>query len=269
MAMSEPQYRNDDEYRHEVTSRDRMRSDAIGLVEISSQCSLLDDRPHLVEDVELVAPGARFSRNPEIQIDIDDRISGSVSPKNDTRHFLTVVIAAALVTLAGLGWIAGSTLNFFEASTAPVPGIQVAPLSSISNPAKPDRAEIKNAPSNLIATATPAATESIGNLLKMESVRSVNSVRPPKTKQNTTSRVTIITERSEIPRTPVPETKPTTIEGWSVRDANHSTAVLEGPTGVWKATRGDTVPGVGRIDSIVRWGNRWIVATSRGLISTP
>jgi hypothetical protein len=29
------------------------------------------------------------------------------------------------------------------------------------------------------------------------------------------------------------------------------------------------VPGVGKVDSIVRWGNRWIVATTRGLISTP
>jgi hypothetical protein len=29
------------------------------------------------------------------------------------------------------------------------------------------------------------------------------------------------------------------------------------------------VPGLGKIDSIVRWGNRWIVATSRGLVSTP
>jgi hypothetical protein len=28
------------------------------------------------------------------------------------------------------------------------------------------------------------------------------------------------------------------------------------------------VPGVGRIESVVRWGSRWIVATSKGLIST-
>ena len=46
-------------------------------------------------------------------------------------------------------------------------------------------------------------------------------------------------------------------------------AILEGPDGVWTVTRGDTVPGVGRIDSIVRWGNRWIVATAGGLIATP
>jgi hypothetical protein len=66
-----------------------------------------------------------------------------------------------------------------------------------------------------------------------------------------------------------PETRPTTIEGWMVRDVIGGAAVLEGPGGVWSVTRGDTVPGVGTVDSIVRWGNRWIVATSRGLISTP
>jgi hypothetical protein len=67
----------------------------------------------------------------------------------------------------------------------------------------------------------------------------------------------------------VPETRPTTIEGWTVREVVGGTVVLEGPDGVWRASRGETVPGVGRVDSIVRWGNRWIVATSRGLISTP
>jgi hypothetical protein len=68
---------------------------------------------------------------------------------------------------------------------------------------------------------------------------------------------------------PVPETRPTTIPGWMLREVVNGTAVLQGPNGVWRVTRGDTVPGVGRVDSIVRWGNRWIVATSKGLISTP
>jgi hypothetical protein len=43
----------------------------------------------------------------------------------------------------------------------------------------------------------------------------------------------------------------------------------EGPNGIWRVRRGDAVPGLGRIDSIVLWGQRWIVATSQGLISTP
>jgi len=70
------------------------------------------------------------------------------------------------------------------------------------------------------------------------------------------------------PMMPAPETGPTTIEGWTVLDVRGGTAVLGGPDGVQMAKRGDTVPGIGRIDSIVRWGNRWIVATARGLIAT-
>ena len=68
---------------------------------------------------------------------------------------------------------------------------------------------------------------------------------------------------------PVPETRPTTIKGWTVRNVVNGIATLEGPGGTWKAVRGDTVPGLGKVDSVVYWGNRWIVATSKGLITTP
>jgi hypothetical protein len=68
---------------------------------------------------------------------------------------------------------------------------------------------------------------------------------------------------------PVPETPPTTIPGWIVREVANGTAVVQGPNGIWRVARGDVLPGAGRVDSIVRWGNRWIVATNRGLISTP
>jgi hypothetical protein len=68
---------------------------------------------------------------------------------------------------------------------------------------------------------------------------------------------------------PAPETRPTTIDGWTVLEVQGQTAVLQGPAGVRTVTLGDTVPGIGRIDSIVRWGNRWIVATANGLIATP
>jgi len=67
---------------------------------------------------------------------------------------------------------------------------------------------------------------------------------------------------------PVPETRPTTVEGWQLREIDNGTAVLEGPGGTFKARRGDTVPGLGKVVAIVRWGNRLIVATSKGLIST-
>ena len=76
-------------------------------------------------------------------------------------------------------------------------------------------------------------------------------------------------EPGQQPRlSPVPDTKPATIPGWSVRSINGESVVLVGRDRTWTAMRGDSVPGVGRIDAIVRWGDRWIVATSSGLIST-
>jgi len=60
-----------------------------------------------------------------------------------------------------------------------------------------------------------------------------------------------------------------TIKGWTVRNVVNGIATLEGPGGTWKAARGDTVPGLGKVDSLVFWGNRWIVATSKGLVTTP
>jgi hypothetical protein len=53
-----------------------------------------------------------------------------------------------------------------------------------------------------------------------------------------------------------------------VRDVVGGFASLEGPQGTWRAARGDIVPGLGRVDSIVRWGNYWLVSTSRGLIAS-
>jgi hypothetical protein len=68
---------------------------------------------------------------------------------------------------------------------------------------------------------------------------------------------------------PTPETRPTTIKGWTLREVSDGTAVLVGPNGIWRATAGQTVPGIGTVNSIVRWGHRFIVATSKGIISTP
>jgi len=75
----------------------------------------------------------------------------------------------------------------------------------------------------------------------------------------------------ELRTTPklTPETRPTTINGWTLREVSNGTAVLAGPNGTWRATPGQIVPGAGTVNSIVRWGNRFIVATSNGLISTP
>jgi hypothetical protein len=108
------------------------------------------------------------------------------------------------------------------------------------------------------------AAEQSGSHQEQIDVATMQAAKP-KTRSKTSSALLHSREK----RAPVPETRPTIIEGWRLREVISGEAVLEGPNGVWTAKPGDTVPGVGRIESIVLWGERWIVATSSGLISTP
>jgi len=164
------------------------------------------------------------------------------------------LLVGALAVGLCLGWIGGSVSSrFFAAAPAPV---QQADASACAREgtcaaAKADREAAKIAGPRARIAARGAQQASANR-----DVATTSSIAAP--------------ERGKIaPRLmPFPETRPTTIEGWAIREVTGSTVVLQGPGGVWRANQGDSVPGVGRIDSIVRWGSRWIVATTRGLIST-
>jgi hypothetical protein len=195
------------------------------------------------------------------------------TPSAVIRAFRPAVVAAALVAALALGW-AGGWGSYHILARAPAP----APLKHVS---------AADCASDSSAEAACAAAKSDRELVtatvntQKPAAAAANRVgrghEPPRAApaQQTASKDSIqnalaAAERAKSsPRlVPVPETRPTTIEGWTVREVVGGTVVLEGPDGVWRAARGDTVPGVGRVDSIVRWGNRWIVATSSGLIST-
>ena len=60
--------------------------------------------------------------------------------------------------------------------------------------------------------------------------------------------------------------KPTTVEGWVVRDVHRGTALLEGRMGLIEVDQGDLVPGLGRVEAIRKQEGRWVVQTPKGLI---
>ena len=61
--------------------------------------------------------------------------------------------------------------------------------------------------------------------------------------------------------------KSQTIEGWTLREVYDGVALIEGAKGrIVEAGPGETVPGLGRIDSIERRGKRWVVVTARGIV---
>jgi hypothetical protein len=79
------------------------------------------------------------------------------------------------------------------------------------------------------------------------------------------------TANSPAPVVHAPATKPSeqaSVPGWSVREVYRGVALIQNPrTGMMEVEAGDTVPYLGRIESI-RWQDgRWVVVTSKGIIA--
>jgi hypothetical protein len=223
--------------------------------------------------VDPIATKTRFACPHEIKIDESQRVF--VLPTSDNLGARAGLIAAALITASGLTWFVISALPspFASASVEKsIGGLNSSAQIPASN--KGDRLPISKAFVRDAVSASSRETAVVVAPLEpkhsTDAQRQADSIRKflKDTEQQLTSTNTRDL-RAPVKLAPVPETRPTTIEGWTLREVMNGTAVLEGPNGTWRVTRGDTVPGVGRIISIFRWGNHLMVATSRGLISSP
>jgi len=68
---------------------------------------------------------------------------------------------------------------------------------------------------------------------------------------------------------PAPPAQLQPLSGWSVRDVYRGIALLQSArTGMMEVEAGDTVPYLGRIESIRRHEGRWVVVTSKGVITS-
>jgi hypothetical protein len=176
-----------------------------------------------------------------------------------------VLVAAALVASFGLGWAGGlnwpqfaSELGLVEVAQKETPSPRISEARSSGR--------IEGARKTASASDSPAIVGSIpkpSTLLPGGARLSAG----PASQANPGPSAAAIAMRQ--PLVAAPETKPATIPGWTVVDVRDGTAVLEGPDGIRMAARGDTVPGLGRVESIVRWGSRWVIATASGLVATP
>jgi hypothetical protein len=233
-----------------------------------------EPRPLLIDP--LGAPQVDSSIDHGITPPVRDDLIASTPSVNGWFH--PALVTGALVVAIGVGWLGGASPSFFFAPTA-APVQQANSSGCAREPGKDtacdsvktDREATSGAPAPA-KLATPAAGANPNRAREPSRGMQQASASTNKDVSTTNSIATTgsTQERAKVlPRpAPVPETRPSTIEGWSIREVVGGTVVLEGPGGVWRAAQGDTVPGVGRIESVVRWGSRWIVATSKGLIST-
>jgi hypothetical protein len=228
----------------------------------------------------------------EIKINESHRVLNSpASGRGYT--FYVALIAGLLATTCGVAWfilyesaspfgvtsvsaLTGDRNRKPKAISSGIGQSSNSPTAQAPDTQQSDRIQIHDTMVREIARNVPAeAPQNPGVAAPTKSVSSAplsqlaskdSTVAPRRT---ASTQATVKEVRTPTKLTPTPETRPTTIEGWTLREVVNGTAVIEGPNGVWKVTPGQTVPGVGRVDSIVRWGNRFIVATSSGLISTP
>lgn len=186
------------------------------------------------------------------------------------RAVVVCLVAGALLVGIGLGW--AGCLGWNSPTV-----VAAAPAARKDASLRPPDAKSPGKTENIRKQA-PAVTGSIpaarpqGPSPQGASTNAARAdVEGPKTVAALPSTIALpgVSAESRPLLTPTPETRPTTIEGWTVLDVRGGAAVLQGPDGVRTAMPGDSVPGIGRVDSIVRWGNRWIVATANGLIASP
>ena len=157
------------------------------------------------------------------------------------RLYAAFFIGAVLAILA-LGVLGGATITRLWAPRPPASALKQPLDASVRATTSPDTAAGSNARKE---SPAPATTRSDPTPVALP-----NGVK-------------------DLPHLmPLPETKPTTIQGWKVRQVSGGFASLVGPQGTWRVARGDIVPGLGRVESIVRWGNHWLVSTSHGLIAS-
>jgi hypothetical protein len=196
-----------------------------------------------------------------------DEVLALLKPDGDPKRTIWLA-AGALIAGFGLGWAGG--FGWYGSA-------HLAAFNPIARTETVSRRipEIKSGGKSEGArkTAFTSGLQTPSGVSTVSAAGASTSAKAPATSPGSSSTASAAIQASMglAERGPVvaaPETRPTTIEGWTVLDVRGGTAVLEGPDGVRMATRGDTVPGIGRIDSIVRWGNRWIVATAGGLIAT-
>ena len=165
-------------------------------------------------------------------------------------------VGIALLAGFGLGWAGNSSWNSSPAAVASDAMVQKDSGPRRAEPRPPPKADNARKQTTLGAPRPSFMTRSDGDGPKFTAALPAAPSLPA-------------APAAREPVVAAPETRPATVEGWTVREVRGNTVVLEGPDGIRTGSAGDTVPGVGRIDSIVRWGNYWIVATAIGLIASP
>jgi hypothetical protein len=201
-----------------------------------------------------------------------------------SRTFSKFTLAASVVLASALGAMAGVLGASGMARLAPLFGSETASTpepSSLQTTIAQLRSDIAALKASVDTTSRTTGTQYSKLVERLDRAERAQSVAPKTDaalpKETTGSITTPSPAATPLPPAPVPSaaTAPgtiapgTTVPGWAVRDVYRGVAMLQSRMGgMVEVEPGDVLPGLGRIESIRRQDGRWVVITSKGLITS-
>jgi hypothetical protein len=195
------------------------------------------------------------------------------------------LLAASLVLASALGAMAGVLGATGVARLAPLFGSG----ETASVPEQPDlqgtvaklRSDIAALKASVDATSRTTGaqyTKLVERLDRAERAQSVAQKTDAALPKETTGSITT-PSATAAPLSPAPLPSPAAapatvapgafVPGWAVRDVYRGVAMLQSRMGgMVEVEPGDVLPGLGRIESIRRQDGRWVVMTSKGMITS-
>ncbi len=206
--------------------------------------------------------------------------AAAASAERASRKFSKfTLLAAAVVLAAAFGAMAGvlgaTSVARLAGEPAPTPAQDpTAPLQSTLAQLRSDVAALKTSVDATSRTAGTQYSKLVERLDRAERAQTVATKTDAVLPKETTGSITPPPSAATAPLAPVPVPSSgiapgVTVPGWAVRDVYRGVAMLQSRMGgMVEVEPGDVLPGLGRIESIRRQDGRWVVTTSKGMITS-
>ena len=247
------------------------------------------ETPRMPGKMMIMSPGERVGSDAKVEASSGEGSSGK-------RRISAMAAVVALATVAGAMGGALATAGFghlmsgesasaatntsaLEASIARIDGDIVALKAGVEHTSKVATGQFNKTSDRLDkvekAQAEPAAklaklSEAVDKLRAAPAPAAVIAAAPAPAKDVTGS----VAQPAAVAAAaaPVAPAKPEVgrlpkVEGWVLRDVGNGGALIEGRQGIFEVYAGDPVPGLGHVDAIRKQDGKWVVVTSKGLIS--
>lgn len=242
------------------------------------------EAPHIAPDMDEPKPSAQ-----QAEVGAGDNASAPVAEGAGPRVSRFTLLAASLALAAALGGMAGALAAYGLVRPSPLPAVaagrtnldEIQALKENVVQARVELAALKVSIDSANRNAGAQFTRIGERIERIERIQAEPTTKLNKAvemldrmargdggaqpKEVTGSVAPSSPAHANGPNQPPPKSG---VEGWVVRDVHRGTALIEGRMGMIEVEQGDLVPGLGRVDAIRKQDGRWVVVTSRGLITS-